>query len=176
MALRFNDKAFVRDLVAALKRDVDTLTEYIWRQLISQAPAKVPRERITREEAKIVADSIVGYVEASGMWALITNYGSGTQMDTSNPGLLEYMKSQYWNPARTGTQIVGRPAGPYINLDNEVKVSSGKQAGKPLGFVKNYPAEHWFERVITLSEPFVLKWIAETVREFPIHRYIEDGR
>lgn len=63
--------------------------------------------------------------------SILSSYGRGSAMDMTNEYLAEYIgnKALGWNPVRTGTQIVGRPEGPYTNIFGEEKVSKGRMKG-----------------------------------------------
>ena len=75
-------------------------------------------------------------IYAYGQRAWILEYGRGSKMDdaNTNPYLMDYLKSDMINPARTGKAIVGRPAGTYPGLDfhkgeQNIHNSAGKLAG-----------------------------------------------
>lgn len=69
---------------------------------------------------------------AEGMEAVIAEWGSGSKMDLTNPYLPIYQASPNYNPERTEkgtTAILGRPYGPYTDLDGVEHFSSGRLAG-----------------------------------------------
>ncbi len=171
MTLRFRKEDFLRDLVDVLREATDEAAEHVLQGLVSQGHSKAERERMRREAAQYFNKEITAAIESGGMWALITNYGSGGNMDKDNLAEVDYIGSEYWNPLRKSLEIVGRPAGPYPNLDGKESISTGRKAGQPIK-LKNYPAEHWFERIVQLSRPTVYAYWSQAVREFPIHRYI----
>ena len=71
---------------------------------------------------------VVAYLKANP-YALASSYGTGSLMLDDNPGLAEY-KRKYWNPARKGKTIVGRPAGKYKTMFGNERTSSGKFEGQ----------------------------------------------
>lgn len=64
-------------------------------------------------------------------YALADTYGTGSLMTSDNPGFKEYvLHSSYWNPARNGKAIVGRPKGTYTNLFGQERSSKGTYEGQ----------------------------------------------
>lgn len=176
--LKINSKALVEDLTLAIMAECDTLTDWLWTQVSSKAPPQVRRDMIGKE-VTVIAGKVVGRVWAGGMGALTTEWGSGSLADTSNPAWDDYVNSKYWNPARDPARhtIRGRPAGEYVDLEGETKVSSGRWEGRNLEW--KYPPEqpqHWLRELVALSEPYVIKRIIEVVTTFPMHQFIHDGR
>lgn len=176
--LKIDSKALAEALTLAVVEECNTLTDWIWTQVQSKAPPEVRRDMIGKE-VSIIAGKVVGSVWAGGMGALTTEWGSGSLADTSNPAWAEYTRSKYWNPARDPGKhtIRGRPAGEYVDLDGERKVSSGKWEGRNLEWM--FPPEepqYWMQEIVSLSAPFVIKRIYELVRDFPMHKFVSDGR
>ena len=107
--------------------------------------------------------------------ALMTEWGSGSLADTSNPAWDEYTRSEYWNPARDPGRhtIRGRPAGEYTDLDNQQRVSSGGREGINLEWkYPPVPAQHWLQGIVELSRPYILERLIEMIQVFPFHNYI----
>lgn len=59
----------------------------------------------------------------------IAEWGSGSEMDTTNPEYEAYKGSVLWNKLRDGNAITGREAGDYPSLDGTTHTSSGLLAG-----------------------------------------------
>jgi hypothetical protein len=74
-------------------------------------------------------------------WAIMDNYGTGSEMDRENPALDEYVGSDKWNPARApipGAPITGRPAGEYVAFTGEHRFTSGRNAGRNLEHLEGF--------------------------------------
>jgi hypothetical protein len=74
-----------------------------------------------------IATKVVG-----GAWAAMDNFGTGSLMDSNNPALPDYMKSNIWNPHRKDTTIRSRQRGPYVNIFGETVVSNAANPGYDL--------------------------------------------
>lgn len=129
----------------------DELVRFVesWTEIIAEtADANIRyypelRGQIRNQVATLV-DSIVGDVfpEGENAWmAWLEEYGKGSEMDTSNPSLYDYIGSEYWNPSRGGFEITGRPKGEYLGLDGVYHDSSGRFEGKNL---EEMSQESWF--------------------------------
>lgn len=84
------------------------------------------------EEQKAIFDMAAGMIIASCVSyaeSILESYGRGSLMDKDNPALEEYMNSEFWNPERNSSTIVGRPKGTYTNIFGETTTSKGKMAG-----------------------------------------------
>jgi len=177
--LKIDSQAMYKGLQTALLVECETLTNWIWSQVQGQAPPEVDRDVIF-QEVTAVGGYVYGTVEAHGMMALVTEWGSGSLADTSNPAWNEYVASQYWNPARDPGKhtIRGRPEGEYKDLDNETHHSSGKHEGINLEW--KYPPmepQHWMRGLVERSRPYIMERLAQMVQAFPFHKYIHsDGR
>lgn len=79
---------------------------------------------------------ITGFLKANP-YVLADSYGTGSLMLDDNPDLARYRANVgraegQWNPSRTGKEIVGRPAGPYIDIFGTHRTSSGIYDGDPI--------------------------------------------
>lgn len=106
---------------------------------------------------------------AEGMNAVIAEWGSGSKMDLTNPYLPAYQSSPDYNPERREqgtTAILGRPYGPYTDLDGVEHFSSGRLAGVNLeeghifeagGGVKYEPheAEHYMREAVNANRVII---------------------
>lgn len=177
--LRIDSQAMEQALKTALLIECETLTDWLWQQVQSVAPPEVRRDMI-HKEVVVIAGQVVGTVSAGGMMALVTEWGSGSMADTSNPAWDDYTGSEYWNPARDPGKhtIRGRPEGEYKDLDNETHHSSGKYEGINLEW--KYPPmepQHWMRGLVERSRPYVLERLVQMIQAFPFHKYISsDGR
>jgi len=177
--LKIDSQAMYKGLQTALLVECETLTDWLWTQVQSQAPPEVDRSQI-HKEVIVVAGNAIGTVSAGGMQALITEWGSGSLADTSNPAWDEYTQSEYWNPARDPGKhtIRGRPAGEYPDLDNQQRHSSGGKEGINLEWkFPPMPAQHWLQGIVERSRPYILERLMQMIQSFPFHNYIHsDGR
>ena len=172
--LRIDSQRIIEDLTLAYTAEIEVLTDWLWSQVQSKAPPQVDRSRINKE-VKVIAGKIISEVSAGGLQALITEWGSGSLADTSNPAWDEYTHSEYWNPARDPGRhtIRGRPAGEYKDLDGETHYSSGRWEGRNLEW--KYPPQeplHWMQEITDLSKPYIMERLVHVVQGFPFHKYI----
>jgi len=92
---------------------------------------------------------IDGQIGTDHWKAFIAEWGSGSEMDTSNPDLAAYMGSEYWNAARDVFAITGRPEGPYLGLDGVMHDEhTGKLAGVNL-------------ELLSKSDPLFQRWMSQ---------------
>jgi len=176
--LKFDVKAMVDDLNKVYLYEIEVLTDWLWAQVQAKAPPEVRRDMIGKE-IKIIGNQVIGTVWAGGIGALTTEWGSGSLADESNPAWETYTQSKYYNPSRFsyGHPISGRPKGSYINLDNEIKYSSGRMEGLNLErWLPPREPQHWLREIVQLSRPYVVERLLNVVQTFPFYKYITDGR
>jgi len=182
--LKIDSQAMYKGLQTALLVECETLTDWLWTQIQSLAPPEVDRSMI-HKEVTMVAGQAIGIVSAGGIGALITEWGSGSLADTSNPVWDRYTQSGYWNPARDPGRhtIRGRPAGEYASLNSpSPSVKDSKSSGSREGINLEWkyppvPAQHWLRGIVKLSRPYILERLAHVAKVFPYHKYIHsDGR
>lgn len=177
--LKIDSQAMEQALKTALLVECETLTDWLWQQVQSVAPPEVRRDMI-HKEVVIIAGQVVGTVSVGGMQALITEWGSGSLADESNPAWDEYTQSQYYNPSRYpyGHPITGRPPGTYTDLDGIERDSSGLAEGLNLErWLPPQEPQHWMRGLVERSRPYVLERLVQMIQAFPFHKYISsDGR
>lgn len=174
MPLRIDAQGMYKGLQTALLVECETLTDWLWTQIQSLAPPEVDRAQI-HKEVVMVAEQAIGTVSAGGMMALITEWGSGSLADTTNPAWNEYVNSEYWNELRDPGKhtIRGRKAGSYKDLDNVEHISTGKFAGINLEWkYPPMPAQHWLQGIVERSRPYIFERLVEMIQVFPFHQYI----
>lgn len=181
--IKFDAASFLAKFKQAYAEEIADITNWLEQQAMSMAPVEVDRLKIQSEVVEI-GNELLGKVSAGGMGALITEWGSGSEMDLSNEGLYDYIGGPYWNPARPDTTIVGRPEGAYVDLDGEVHYSHGRWEGKDLekGIYKRngelifkaepHGAEHWLRNLIELSKPTVIQRLVAVMERFEIHKFL----
>lgn len=136
MALRFDVNKLINDFLKNLEIELESATD-AWR---NEALSKMRGIKFSHSETikaevdkeiKRQTKGIIVYLKANGV-ALADSYGVGSLMTSDNPGLVEYMKSNKWNPARNGKDIVGRPEGYYVDIFGRRRHSSGTREGQKL--------------------------------------------
>lgn len=75
---------------------------------------------------------VLGQFRVKGQKAWICEFGSGSSMQTADNFFAKYRNSKYWNPLRRGKNIVGRPAGSWIDLDDKEHTTKGTKAGQDM--------------------------------------------
>lgn len=117
-------------------------------------------------------NDVIFYEIVGSVCAVLDSYGTGSEMDKSNPALSEYMSSELWNRARSGFEIVGREKGSYTNIFGKKQYSSGRKAGQSLE--NKYPpqkpsyafqhAETWYLNEQKIQEeivdPAINEWLS----------------
>lgn len=129
--LRFNSAACIDGLYKKICDTADLLIEEyeaeIKQGMYTTDGVSSVNIGLAQNDKHLLHREVVG-----GAWAIIDSFGTGSKMDKNNPFYSEYKQSSYYNPARYGDTIVGRPKGEYINIFGEVEYSSGKNVGKNL--------------------------------------------
>ncbi|WAH35046.1 hypothetical protein [Alicyclobacillus dauci] len=104
---------------------------------------------------------IDGEIGADAWQSFMAEWGSGSLMDRLNPGLVDYMNSELWNPLReaNGDAITGRAKGPYIGLDGMVhNAHTGILAGRNLEQLRDFPwFRDWMAKVRLPDDAFTPK-------------------
>lgn len=147
IALRFNGEQFHTDLRDRLVVAMDEINAEFFRAATSGMSSDA---KSASEKDRAVVEGETDYkgdLGHSGMdeeyinarchfyaQAILESFGTGSKADTREGFTYwdEYKKSEFWNPARTGTTIVGRPKGSYTNIFGEPEESSGHNKGKPI--------------------------------------------
>lgn len=122
--LRFNYKLasedFTQKFIKNLEGALDSWKEEVlynvnYKEFKKSATARYTIKRETKE--------IVAILKAN-TYTLADSYGTGSLMDTSNPGYNEYKNSDNWNPTRKGNAIYGREKD-YTDLFGKPRRTSG---------------------------------------------------
>ncbi len=146
--LNFDAQKCYETLIKALSREVENLLDTVRANAVANLgwdPFYYRLKSADGIQAKLLDLATQGLIAGqvgTDLWeSWLAEWGSGSEMDTSNPDLAAYMSSESWNPARNGFAIMGRPEGPYIGLDGEVYNSSGALAGVDLELLVETDAE-----------------------------------
>lgn len=184
MPLKLNEQALKRDLFVAYHILVQQFVDKLAAEARASKPAPpgkdIPEIKITKDDANIIGWTIVGKVMAEGGWAVISEFGSGSEMELDNPALQSYIESGLWNPLRPktpGAPITGRPRGWYVGLFGR-RYSKGSAAGRNIEGRKFKPVKGtaWFRAIFKLNMIIFARQCVQVLREFPIYKYIDDGR
>lgn len=128
LVLRFNADACFKAFVERIISLADKLITEMYDDS-TEGMKDSEKKSIDTEYAKY-AEGVIKAQIVYGALAIMRSYGTGSAMDTTNPYLQDYMNSQWWNPVRTTSAIVGRPEGEYINILGKEAYSTGKFEGK----------------------------------------------
>lgn len=165
--LRLNVSFIYDDLRNEISDCVDKLSLRYYSEVesalrISEARSDISIERLTDSDKNIIVSRIIG-----GAYAIVDSWGTGSLMDTNNPSWNDYAESEYYNPSRpksSGTQIVGRPAGEYMDIFGNAQISTGALEGRNLENIPGSPitpthpsgafqnADKWFRETIIKEE------------------------
>lgn len=131
MALKFNMNALTNEILINLQTELNQAFRY-WK---NEAKSKFGQNTFGDGSSPEVSsylrregNIIIGYLQANTS-ALANSYGTGSLMLDNNPGLAAYKRSNLWNPARKGKEIVGRPKGDYVSLFGNKRSSTGSAEG-----------------------------------------------
>lgn len=126
--LRFNAERCFSDLKTKIMQTADDLLNEYYAEIynkLNTIQGKRDLEKLAENQEMYLKRKVIGYANA-----IMDSYGTGSQMDTSNPFLSEYKNSDIWNDLRTGNAIVGRSKGRYKNIYGSIRYSTGSMAGK----------------------------------------------
>ena len=135
------------------------------------------KESLHDDEIKDIAGIIVSGI-VGGAWAAMDEYGKGSMMDTSNPGLQDYMSSSLWNPARgSDSTIRSRQRGSYTNIFGENIESRSNVAGIDLeqkgGKFSPQPPSHAIQTAMRwMQNGRMQAKIQSVLRNFPFGKFI----
>lgn len=182
LTLYFNAQKCSEDFCNRIRQVADDLLEEYYAEIynkLNTTRAKADVQKLSYEEHNMLIREVIGKANA-----IMDSYGTGSQMDTSNPALSEYMNSELWNSERTGLEIVGRDKGIYKNIYGSTDYSSGNMAGKNVEYSSGNPkgkvtpitpsfafqdAEKWFikgNRIDTVLNTVIKNFFADMSKYF----------
>lgn len=158
-SLQFDSEKFYEDLVDHLLTVMDSINQQFFKEatngLSSDGKADSDIEKAVVEDFSDY-DAATGtkFINARCQFyadAIMESFGTGSKSDTSEDSYWEDYRATangspaYFNPLRTGTTIVGRPRGSYINIYGEQKSTFGNMAGKSIEVkdAKNEEDKKW---------------------------------
>jgi len=135
-------------------------------------------------EAMPVSDvaGIITAIITEGPWAILDEFGRGSEMQQDNPFLAQYRGSNLWNPERSDLAIRGRPAGSQPTMFGE-RVFKGNAAGRNLEELaqKGVIDKKYLPSPPSKALQTAMRWmavgrfqevIAETLKAFPWGAYL----
>lgn len=133
MKLKFDSAKASADFERILKEEMEKLGDK-FRQEVLREVRWVEALRDGQITYKVI-DNIMNRITLeirSNSWIIADSFGTGSKMlsPSENPDLWDYMGSEFWNPARSGTPIVGRPKGYYKDMFGRRRRSGGSFEGK----------------------------------------------
>lgn len=160
MALRFDSEGAYRFLHEMILKAADLSAERFVKS--STEGLSGAAKAGTQKRIEDTAEAIKWIVEFNAD-AIVESYGTGTLADTGPDSYWNQYKgnSAFWNPARFGKRIVGRPPGAYTDLWGRKRVSSGRFEGRPL-IVSNGKGK--VGKLFTVREYFPMRTIQNAER------------
>lgn len=132
MALRFDMNGITNEILNKLKEQLEyafmTWENEVYNGLKHPYFGEGVRPEVSHY-LKREKNIIIGYLQAN-TYVLADSYGTGSLMLDNNPGLAEYKRSSYWNPARKGKTIVGRRSGRYTDIFGRTHTTRGTFEGR----------------------------------------------
>ena len=126
--LRLNYAKAAKGYQATVKKAADQLLKELYneiRQGMDTSEGKKDLQKMTENEERIFRRKVIGCADA-----IMDSYGTGSEMDKTNPFYMSYRHSSLWNTARRGTvAIVGRHKGFYIDIYGRKRYSTGRREG-----------------------------------------------
>lgn len=186
--LQFNSDQMFEDLTEVIVGVMNSLINEMYRTAIAplsadgKADSEV-EEAVYDRAKQLITAKCVFYANA-----IVESFGMGTGADASQKSYWdEYKESIFWNPARTGKPIVGRPAdspgNPHINVWGYPEFSKGTMVGKRINLAKDKKAlrsiqtmEAWINKdgetkIERALETAISKFFAENASKY----FIEIG-
>ena len=171
----FDSAACIRDLRSELILAMKQLQQELLAEAQQGMLTPEGRDSLHDDEIKDIANVIIASI-VGGAWAAMDEWGTGSLMDTSNPALDDYKRSNMWNPARHDNKIRTRPNAPgQINIFG--KPVNGKGAGgidlEGLGIYEAQPPSHAIQTAARWMDNGRMKSVIRNViSTFPFSRFI----
>lgn len=130
MSIEFDANGCLAELRRQLVGALMQLREEFMNEAISHMSTPEGREDLHPEVIEATVDAVAVTVIA-GPWAVMDEWGKGSLLDETNPALLDYIDSEYWNSLRDRYDftVVGRPPSKYLNIFGERIETRGTLAG-----------------------------------------------
>lgn len=141
--LRFNAKKAFNGYKALINKAADDLINELYTDIKNSLnDAKGDIEKMSEKEENIIRRKIIGYANA-----VMDSYGTGSEMDTTNPFFAQYKRSNLWNRARYTIAISGRKRGYYLDIYGKWRYSSGKKLAVNIeDYYEPTPPSYAFQR------------------------------
>lgn len=126
-----------------------------------------------RDVSNVLIAEIVGNMDT-----IMSEWGTGSLMDTSNPDLAAYQAdSDRWNPERVGNRVYGRKKGDtYINIYGKKVTSTGLYEGVDMEaenfYIPTPPSNAVRNATRWMKNGRLQEIIQSVLATFPYHKYI----
>lgn len=180
MGVRFDDAA----AIAALKQRLMVAMRQLQSEFFNEAKQgmRTPEGAESLYEGDVTAAAdIISAEVLGGAFAVMDNYGTGSEMDRDNPALADYMASDLWNPTRgkhgpDDTEIRSRPAGTWTDIFGETHTAKGpggfnleRKGGK---FAPQPPSHALQTAARWMANGRMQAVIHQAMDTFPWHKFI----
>lgn len=146
LSLKFDSARLYADLVKHLMQVMDSINQQFFREATSalslegKSDSDIEKSVLANEPDFISSEGNKFIVARCKFYAeaIMDSFGMGSKADTSEDSYWEDYRATanqspaYFNPLRTGTEIVGRPRGSYIDIYGKKHSTWGNMAGQSL--------------------------------------------
>lgn len=130
-----------------------------------------------------IADTLVAEV-VGGAWAAMSEWGTGSRMDISNPALEHYMDGDLWNPYRNDIAIRSRDSrdNPYVDIFGKTRKTRSRRGGINLekhksGKYKPIPPSHALRTAARwMRQGRLQQVLSQAVSGMPWHKFVVVGK
>lgn len=154
LVLKFDADRLYADLVEHLMTVMDSINQQFFKEATSGLSAEGKADSdiekaVLENEPDFMASEGTKFIIARCKFyaeALMDSFGTGSKADTSSDSYWEDYREtangnpKYFNPLRTGTTVVGRPRGSYIDIYGKQQSTFGNYAGRSIE-IKDAPAD-----------------------------------
>lgn len=124
--LTFNSARAAAGYKKAVQNAADQLLKDLYEEIsqrLNTSEGKKDLQKMTENEEMIFRRKVIGCADA-----IMDSYGTGSEMDKTNPFYNAYRHSSLWNVSKRGTvAIVGRHKGFYIDIYGRKRYSTGRR-------------------------------------------------
>lgn len=155
LVLKFDSDRLYADLVEHLMKVMDSINQQFFKEatayLSADGKADSDIEKsVLSNEADFIASGGNKFIVARCKFyaeAIMDSFGTGSKSDTSEDSYWDDYKAtadgtpKFFNPLRTGTTVVGRPRGSYIDIYGKQQSTWGNMAGESIEIKDALPDE-----------------------------------
>lgn len=153
-SLQFDADAMYADLIEHLMSVMDSINQQFFKEATAYLSAEGKEDS---DIEKAILENAPDFIESEGnkfivarckfyAEALMDSFGTGSKADTSDRSYWEDYKETangtpaFFNPLRTGTTVVGRPRGSYVDIYGKQRSTWGNRAGQSIE-IKDAPPD-----------------------------------